>query len=302
MLKSVLILIALAAGLLLPQLEAYTFTLRPFLMTLLFFSFLNVGLGRHVFAWQQGVVAALLPLVGGAVYYLGCLYDEQLGVTLLLMGLAPTAVITPVLAQIMRRSVAYMVGAIIVTHAVFALTVPLVLPQLLGISLSWEALGSLVYTIGSTVAGPLVLAQLLRRWGGGVLTGLQTVAPYAFVLFLSNIMVAAGSLSHYLRHESSTPWTFVAVVTVSIAVLVSINFWVGSRIAPRGHGVEGSLAFGRKNTMLSIWIALEYINPLVVLGPMLYILLQNVFVAGQIVVIERRDRRLAGVTSTLPEV
>ena len=299
MLKSVLILLALGAGLLLPALEAYAFTLRPFLMLLLFFSFLNVRVGRHIFAWQQGAVAALLPLVGGAVYYLGQLYDEDLGITLLLMGLAPTAVITPVLAELMRRRVAYMVGAIIVTHAVFALLVPLVLPGLLGVELSWQSLGRLVYTIGGTVAGPLVVAQLLRKVGGPVLAGLRAVGPYAFVLFLSNIAVAAGSLSHYLRYESSTPWAFVVVATVTIGLLMLVNFYVGSRIAPVGHRVEGSLAFGRKNTMLSIWIALEYINPLVVLGPMLYILLQNVFVAGQIVVVERRDRR-AGRLEAVP--
>jgi predicted Na+-dependent transporter len=51
MLKSALILLALANGLLLPALANFTFVLRPFLMTLLFFSFLNVKLDRNVFAW-----------------------------------------------------------------------------------------------------------------------------------------------------------------------------------------------------------------------------------------------------------
>jgi hypothetical protein len=66
------------------------------------------------------------------------------------------------------------------------------------------------------------------------------------------------------------------------------KFLVGSFIAPKGHTLEGSLALGRKNTMLAIWIALEYLNPLIVLGPMIYILAQNVFVAGQIWWVERK--------------
>jgi BASS family bile acid:Na+ symporter len=288
-LKSVLILIALAGGLLLPQLEAYTFTLRPFLMTLLFFAFLNVRIDRGIFSRWQAVAAALLLPMGLLVYYLGRSYEEDLGLTLLLMGLAPTAVITPVLAQIMRRDVGYTVGAILVTHACFALTVPLLLPLLLGIDLSVSSLARLVYTIGGTVAGPLVLAQLVRRLNGPLLRGLRAIGPYTFVLFLSNITVAAGSLSHYLRNESSTPWSFVAVTTGAIGLLMLVNFGLGSQLAPKRKGIEGSLALGRKNTMLSIWIALEYINPLVVLGPMLYILLQNVFVAGQIVYVERRQ-------------
>ena len=289
--KSVLILVALGVGLLWPGLEAYTFTLRPFLMVLLFFAFLDVRLDRSVFAVQQGYAAAVLPLMGTAVYLLGRLHSEDLGLTLFLMGLAPTAIITPVLAGLMRRRVAYLVGAILVTHAVFAVLVPLFLPALLGVTLSVAALAKLFFTIGSTVAGPLVGAQLLRRWGGRALTILRKLGTYSFALFISNITVAAGSLSHYLRHAEGVPWSFVVLTTATVGGLMLINFYLGSRLAPAGHRVEGSLALGRKNTMLSIWIALEYINPLVVLGPMLYILLQNVFVAGQIAVVERRDRR-----------
>ena len=264
-------------------------------MTLLFFSFLDVRVDRSIFAWQQWAVAGLLPLIGLGVYFLGRLYDENMGLTLLLMGLAPTAVISPVLAALMRRRAGYMVGAIIVTHAVFAGVLPLLLPRLLGIDLSLEELGRLVFTVFVTVAGPLVLGQLVRRGGGALLSALQTVKPYVFTLFLSNVAVAAGSLSYYLRYESSTPWSFVAVAAVGVGLLIFFNFWMGSRLAPAGHRIEGSLLLGRKNTLLSIWIALEYINPLTVLAPMLYILLQNVFVAGQILYVQRKDAQLVAV-------
>ena len=288
--KSILILVALGIGMFLPQLHAYTFTLRPFLMLLLFFSFLNIRIDGSIFSRQQAWIALLLPPTGIAVFFLGRLYNDHLGLTLLLMGLAPTAVITPVLAELMRRRVGYMVGAIIVTHAVFAVTVPVVLPWLLGVTLSLSSLGRLVLTIGSTILVPLLAAQAFRRIGGATLSFLRRIGPYGFALFLSNITVASGSLSHYLRYEGDTPLLFVGVTTLSIAALMVINFALGAKLSPAGHAVEGSLALGRKNTMLSIWIALEYINPLVVLGPMLYILLQNIFVAGQILYVERADR------------
>ena len=300
MVKSLLILGALGVGLLLPGLAEYTFTLRPFLMTLLFFSFLNVRIDASIFAWQQLAVGLLLPLIGLSVYVLGTGYHDDLGLTLLLMGLAPTAVITPVLAALMDRDAGYMVGAILVTHLVFAVVVPFVLPVVLGVELSLAELGRLIYTIASTVAGPLVLGQLVRWMGGRPLRTLQRVGPYAFVLFLSNIAVASGSLSYYLRYGSATPLAFLVVTGVCITLLVGCNFWAGGRIAPAGYGIEGSLTLGRKNTMLSIWIALEYLSPLIVLGPMLYILVQNIVVAGQIVVVARRDRR-RGLETVPPE-
>jgi BASS family bile acid:Na+ symporter len=289
MLKSVFILVALATGLLLPQLDAYTFVLRPFLMTLLFFSFLGVNIDREIFARQQLLVAVLLPFIGLLAYWLGGLYNEDLALTLLLMGLAPTAVISPVLAELMHRRAAYMIGAILLTHASFALTVPLLLPYLLGVELVLADLGKLLLTISSTILLPLALAQVLRRWNGEVADRVRRCGPYAFGLFLINVAVASGSLSHYLRYESDTPWSFIWLTTAAITAMVILNFLLGSRIAPPDHAVEGSLTLGRKNTMLSIWIALEFINPLVVLGPMLYILGQNVLVAGQILLVAKRD-------------
>jgi predicted Na+-dependent transporter len=257
-------------------------------MTLLFFSFLNIKLDRNVFAWQQLVAAALLPLFGLSVYYLSHWYDENLALTLLLVGLAPTAVITPVLAELMKRSAAYMVGAIIVTSMVFTLVVPVMLTWLLGIELSLASLGTLVYTIGSIVIIPMSLAQVVRKIDGKLAAVFRAINPYVFVLFLINVAVAAGSLSHYLQYESSTPWSFIWLTAGAITLLMLTKFLVGSFIAPKGHTLEGSLALGRKNTMLAIWIALEYLNPLIVLGPMIYILAQNVFVAGQIWWVERK--------------
>lgn len=295
MLKSVLILLALATGLLLPVLADYTFVIRPFLMTMLFFSFLNIKLDREVFARQQLFAAALLPLMGLSCYYLCNWYSEDLALTLLLMGLAPTAVITPVLAGIVKRSAAYMVGAIIISSMAFTLIVPLILTWLLGVKLSIAGLGLLIYTIGSIVIIPMVLAQLVRKIDGKVIGFFRFVSPYAFVLFIINVAVAAGSLSRYLQYESSTSWSFIWLTAGAITLLMMINFLIGSLIAPKGHVVEGSLALGRKNTMLSIWIALEYLNPLLVLGPMIYIFAQNVFFSGQVWWIERRARKLASV-------
>jgi len=288
-LKSLLILVALGLGLLAPALGEFTVVIRPFLMTMLFFSFLNVKLDRNVFARQQVVVACLLPVFGLGVYFAARAYDENLALTLLLMGLAPTAVITPVLAELMDRSAAYMVGAIIVTSSAFALVVPLVLTWLLDIELSLTALGTLIYTIGSIVAIPLALAQLVRWYGGRPIALLRRINPWVFLLFLCNVAIAAASLSAYLRYESTTPWSFVWLTAATITLLMLTKFWLGSRIAPKGFAVEGSLALGRKNTMLSIWIALEYLNPLLVLGPMIYILTQNVLVAGQIYVVKQSD-------------
>lgn len=290
MLKSLLILAALAIGTLLPGLASYTFTIRPFLMVLLFFSFLKVRLSREIFRREQLYFCLLLPLISLMAYKLGTLYDPYLAYMLLLMGVAPTAIISPVLADLMRRDAGYLIGSIIVTHLMMALAVPFLIPWVLGINPSISELGNLFATIGSTIFVPLLLAQLVKSIGGNFLRSLSWLGPKSFILFLSNLVIAAGSLSAYLRQSTEISIDFVLITLLAIVVLLLLNFAAGTWLSSPGHWVEGSLSMGRKNTMLSIWIALEYISPLVVLGPMLYIIAQNILVSGQIIWVERRDR------------
>ena len=288
--KSLLILVSLLAGLWVPAAGQGQFLVRPFLMILLFFSFLGVRLDREVFARRQLWVALLLPFIGGVAFWLGRWYSPELGWMLFVIAIAPTAIISPVLAEIMRRKVAYLIGSILISHGVVALVLPVLIPWLSGQNPAASELFRLFFAIVSTVLTPLIAAQVLRRYFPRTTAVLLRISPYVFGLFLANIFIASANLSHYLQFESELGWSVVAVAAGAICLLGLGNFGLGAWLAPSSLRVEGSLALGRKNTMLSIWIALAFIGPAATLGPMLYILFQNTFNAGQIAYLDRRDR------------
>lgn len=291
MLKSLLILFSLVLGLLVPAAGAAQFLVRPFLMVLLFFSFLGVELNRDIFDRRQGWVALLLLPIGLGAFALGNVHSPELGWMLFVIAIAPTAIISPVLADIMRRRAGYLIGSILVTHGAVALILPLLIPVLSGQELRWAALLQLFTTILSTVLGPLLAAQLPRRYMGRWVPLLLRINPYVFILFLSNIFIASANLSQYIQYESALGWSVIALAGGGIFTLGLANFGLGALIAPAGLEVEGSLALGRKNTMLAIWIALAFIGPAATLGPMLYILFQNLFNAGQIAWLDRKYSR-----------
>ena len=158
--KSLLILLSLLAGLWVPAAGQAQFLVRPFLVILLFFSFLGVALGRKIFAWRQLQVALLIPLIGLAAFALGNRYSPELGWILFVIAIAPTAIISPVLADIMRRKASYLIGSILVSHGVIALVLPVMIPWLAGEPARMEELGRLFLAIVSTVLTPLVAAQI----------------------------------------------------------------------------------------------------------------------------------------------
>lgn len=288
--KSLLIILSLLAGLWVPAAGQGQFLVRPFLMILLFFSFLSVRLDREVFDKRQLWMALLIPFIGGFAFWAGSRYSTELGWMLFVIAIAPTAIISPVLADIMQRKVAYLIGAILVSHGIIALVLPVLIPWLSGRSPAAGELFRLFLAIVSTVLTPLIAAQGLRRFFPRWVTGLLRVNPYVFGLFLANIFIASANLSHYLQFESELGWSVVGVAAGAICVLGLGNFGLGAWLAPASLRVEGSLALGRKNTMLAIWIALAFIGPAASLGPMLYILFQNSFNAVQIAYLDRKNK------------
>ncbi len=297
--NSFFILGCLGIGLFLPALGDYTAVIRPFLMLLLFLAFLRVRLSRTLFRREHLYAALLLPLGAGLAYQLGALYDRELAVNLLVIALAPTAVITPVLVDLARGKVTYAIGGILVTHLAWALYLPLLLPFVADARPSIPALLGLFWTVGVTVGLPLLLAQTVRRWGSGALPFFDRVGKYGIYLFLINVTIAAGRLSQYLRYEAAVSLTFLLLVAAGVVLVGGLLFAVGSRVCPPGLTLEGSLVLGRKNTMLSIWMALTFLSPLAIIAPMLYILFQNVLFAGQLGY-RARKARLGGLTGPPP--
>ena len=280
--NTVYILLALALGLGLPGLAVATPIIRPNLMLMLFFSLLGVPLDRRLLGLRQGLAALLLPALGLGAYHAAAGLGETVALNLFVIVLAPTAIVAPVLARLAGRDVGYTVGGILLTTVGWAVSLPLLLPLVTERGPGVGELLGLFGTVGMTIGLPLLLAQSVRRWAtGGLRRRLEWLAKYTLLLFTVNVCVAASNLSAYLRESPVAPGVIglTAGLTAGAGLLL---FALGAGAGPRGQRFESSLVLGRKNTMLSIWMALEYLTPLATLAPMVYILFQNVLFAGQL--------------------
>ena len=71
-----------------------------------------------------------------------------------------------------------------------------------------------------------------------------------------------------------------------------MTFKLGELLGPTDQKLAGSLALGRKNTMFGLWLALTFVSPLVALGPICYIIIQNTYNSYQILVVEKQQKAL----------
>ena len=156
----------------------------------------------------------------------------------------------------------------------------LALPLVVGQQAEVEAL-TVAMPVISIIFLPL-LASLALRWAWpAAATRIQRYSGYSFSLFLFNVFVAAASASHFARGEGSSALGLFFGIGLAVALLCLFQFRLGERIGRPGRMIDVGLSLGRKNTMFGIWLALTFISPVAALGPMYYILFQNLYNSWQ---------------------
>ena len=175
-----------------------------------------------------------------------------------------------------------MTTSVLLTSPIVALVLPVTASAILGGGAAAFSFWDIALPIASLIFIPLLGSLLLRKlW----ITGAGIIRKYQFLsfrLFLVNVFIAAAAASDYFRGQQSESLGVIAGIGLAITALCLFQFKVGEWLG-RGHlPLETGLALGRKNTMFSLWLALTYFSPVAALGPIFYILAQNLYNSWQI--------------------
>ncbi|MEI6562377.1 MAG: hypothetical protein WCO68_09900 [Verrucomicrobiota bacterium] len=280
-LRMVKLLAAMALGLAFPAAHAFQYLIPYAIMAMLWLAFLDirpVGFRRqHAWLlaanWGVGLAAwaALLP------------FNRQLACAALLIGLTPTATASAVVTGMLGGRVEFVAASVLLTNATAGLLFPLALPFLLGSHSAMETAPFLKQTL-YIVLGPLIVAQSLRISAPSWTRSLLRFRHFSFTLWLAVLFLVTSNAGHYLRAQWHVAGGMgqIALLALLAAVLCAVNFALGWKLGGADFARETSQSLGQKNTILTIWIALTYVNPLVALGPTFYVLCHNTYNAWQL--------------------
>ncbi len=206
------------------------------------------------------------------------------------MGITPTAAGAPILAQFLRTDIGFVTTSVVITSPLMALLIPILLPFLVPIDQP-IAIREVLFPVLSIIGIPLLVGEVIKRTSEKVTRSILKFKDVAFVLFLVNVWLGCGKATHYILYEQYEEWTTLALIALVTIITCLTNFKVGEYLKRMHHPYAGGLAMGRKNTMFALWLALTFLNPILVLGPIFYILCQNVYNSYQILKIERVESR-----------
>lgn len=276
MIKSLLIVVGILLGALVPQLAAALPALPWIIGVLLLVSFcaLPGGAARPtrthlwliVIAWAIGglACAALWPI------------DRSLALGALLTGAAPTATAAPVVTAALGGDAGFAALAVLGSNLIACVAYPALLYVLQGDAAPAGPL-QLVGRVAPVVLAPWAVSLLLKRWRPAWAALVAAQMGRSFLLWLAGLAIVSASASAHLRHAGLHA---VLPHAVAAAVLCVAGFLIGHRL---GAGrVEVAQSLGQKNTSLATWAALACAGPPAALVPVTYIIAHNLWNAAQL--------------------
>ncbi|HEU0296485.1 MAG TPA: hypothetical protein VFR47_27360 [Anaerolineales bacterium] len=285
--KGVSLLLAMLVGALFPQAHLLSFLIQYLLMVMLFFAFLDIEFNPQRF--QKSVLWVLLANVAVAfVSYVALApFNLMLALAAFMTAIAPTAIAAPVIIGFLQREVEYVIAAVLITNVSSAVIVPLVLPSLLGAEIQisvWEVLRPVLVVMFV----PLILSRFVSRLPAGTQDLIRKGKVLSFPIWLVNLFIISANASDFVRNGNTDSISTLAIIALVSLLICIVNFSVGALLGGRSHWQEASQSLGQKNLSFVIWIALTFINPLVAMGPVFYILYHHLYNSWSIYQFERK--------------
>jgi len=193
--------------------------------------------------------------------------------------ICPTATAAVVVTNKMKGNTANITMYTLVSNLAAALLCPLLFPLLepgegLGFVAAFLRILRKVFPL---LICPFLLATAFRFWLPGVRQWLEKNSGAAFYLWAVSLMLVTGQTARSLVNSPESTPTKIIVALCSLLVCL-INFFVGKKLGEKENDrITSGQGLGQKNTVLAIWVALTFLNPLCALAPGAYVIWQNIF-------------------------
>lgn len=207
--------------------------------------------------------------------------------------ICPTATAAAVITGKLGGNAGSLTTYTLLSNILAAVIVPLVFPVVeVHAEVSFlTACSRILIKVFPLLLCPFIVACLLRTFLPAVRAYLANFSNLAFYLWGIALAIVSGQTVRSLVNSEATGYVKLLIALAGL-VTCCVQFYFGKRIG--GHYCErisGGQALGQKNTVLAIWMAYTYLNPLSSVGPGSYVLWQNTINSYQLWKKRKRDSR-----------
>ncbi|MCI5777431.1 MAG: transporter [Bacteroidales bacterium] len=255
-----------------------------FIFVQLFLTFCRVD-PREFRIKRWHVWLLLFQLIGStAAYFILAPVSPVLAQGAMVCLICPTATAAAVITSKLGGSAETLITYTLMINILTAAYVPLVFP-LIHDHGGMEFLSAFLLILSKVfplLIFPFLLAQLLRLLWGKAHEWMRDHSWVAFYIWGMALAMVMGKTVKSIVDDSGDALVIVSLALVSLATCAA-QFMFGKVVAGHyGERISGGQAIGQKNTVMAIWMAQTYLNPLASVAPGAYVLWQNVINSYQL--------------------
>lgn len=263
----------------------------PYLIfIMLFITFCRINPGELK---MSGMIWAMLAvqMAGAAIVYFSLVsFGDEIAQGTMICVFCPTATAAPVITGMLGGSVPRLIAYSLASNLTIAVTAPLVFSAVNGGNVEFvTSMRDIAIKVFPLIIAPLICALALRKICPRAHREVAQRQSWSFYIWAVSLFIVVGRAVSFVMSEP--PGKIPTMITIGIAagVACALQFYAGRKIGARfGDKIAGAQGLGQKNTVLAIWMALTYLNPVSSVGPAAYIAWQNTVNSLQLYYKERR--------------
>jgi BASS family bile acid:Na+ symporter len=245
---------------------------------MLFFTFSSVDFKEIRFRKEYFFLIIYQVGVSICIYLLIKQYDEVLAQGTMLCILAPTAVASIVMSSMLGANVASVTSYSLMINLVISIIAPIYfsvmdVPEILPF---WFSVKTIMLKIFPLLIIPIVLVIIIKIVSKKLSNGIKKLNNLSFYLWIVAITILMGNTMKYILSQESGSYLLVILLAGSSLFLCVFQFIMGYYVGKKHNDeLACSQYMGQKNTILAIWMAQTFLNPLASIAPATYVLWQN---------------------------
>jgi len=260
--------------------------LTPYLIfAMLFLTYCNLKLKEIRFS-KLHLWLIIIQIVGSVgVFLILRPFNITLAQGAMICLLAPTATAAPVITGMLKGNVASLTAYSLISNLTVALAAPVIF-SLVGSYNDlpfFESFYEIAKRVFVLLFLPFFVAILLQKIRPTLTNKLATYKNLSFYLWSIALSVVTGRTVQFIMIQEGKNYSIEIFIALAAMIICVAQFIVGRAVGRRHDDtVAGGQGLGQKNTILAIWMAQMYLNPIASIGPGSYVLWQNIVNSYQV--------------------
>lgn len=268
-----------------PFFSRFAFVTPYLIFSMLLLTYLNLSF-RNIRFTRMHLWLIFIQITGSILIYLILVPFQPVVVQgAMICVLAPTATSAPVITRMLKGNVESLTAYSLLCNITVALIAPVFfsLVEKDNQSAFFESFLIIMRQVFFLLLVPFIAAILLRKVFRNTFSKAKLFSNISFYLWsFALIIVTSKIVSFILVQDSQNYLTEVLLAVCSLFICI-LQFLTGRKIGRRYKDtIAGGQGLGQKNTVLAIWMAQTYLNPVSSLGPGMYVLWQNIVNSFQV--------------------